>query len=78
MNAFKHGLCSARYDQRLFEASRTSERAVLAHMRDLVRLYQREDLSRRQRERLIYQAGLVALNAWYGLSLALLEEQSSW
>jgi hypothetical protein len=78
MNAFKHGLCSDKYDQRLLEGSHKNNRALLAHMRDLVHIYQRADLSRRERERLIHQAGLVALTGWYGLSHALLAEQSSW
>jgi len=76
MNAFKHGLSSAKYDQRLLEASSGNERAVLAHMRDLVYIYHHQELSRRERERLIQQAGLTVLTTWHGLCHALLEEQS--
>lgn len=75
MNAFKHGLCSDKYDKRLLEASYENDRAVLAHMRDLVHIYHRADLSRRERERLIRQAGLTVLTGWYGLSHALLAEE---
>ena len=78
VNAFKHGLCSDKYDQRLLEASFANDRALLSHMRDLVHIYHRADLSRRERERLIRQAGLTVLTGWYGLSHALLAEQSSW
>lgn len=78
VNAFKHGLSSAKYDQRLLEASHKNDRAVLAHMRDLLHIYRHGDLSRSERERLIHQAGLVALTTWHGLSHALLAEQSSW
>jgi hypothetical protein len=76
MNAFKHGLCSAKYDQRLLEASSGSDRALLAHMRDLVYIYRYGELSRRERERLVQQAGLTVLTTWHGLCHALLVEQS--
>ncbi len=78
MNAFKHGLRSAKYDQRLLEASYKNDRALLAHMRDLVDIYHRADLSHREREHLIQQAGLTVLTTWYGLCHAILVEQSSW
>jgi hypothetical protein len=75
MNAFKHGFCSKTYDQRLLVASYANDRAVLAHMRDLVRIYHHGNLSRRERERLIQQAGLTVLTAWHGLCHALLLEE---
>lgn len=79
MNAFKHGLCSEKYDQRLLKASYEDDRALLAHMRDLVHISHRADLSRRERERLIRQAGLTVLTGWYGISYALLvEELARW
>ncbi len=77
MNAFKHGLCSEKYDQRLLAASCAGDRAVLAHMRDLVSIYHRQALSRRERQRLIQQAGLTVLTTWHGLCHALLLEQQS-
>jgi hypothetical protein len=75
MNAFKHGFCSKQYEQRLLAASYANDRALPTHMRGLVSIYHRQDLSRRERERLIQQAGLTVLTAWHGLCHALLLEE---
>jgi hypothetical protein len=74
MNAFKYGFCSKTYGQRLL-AAYSNDRAVLAHMRDLVSVYHRQELSRRERERLIQQAVLAVLTTWYGLCHAIQSEE---
>ena len=76
MNAFKHGICSQLHTVRLEQAARARRPLLLAHMRDLVDTYRDVSLSRTQRANLIQQAGITVLTSWYGLCLAIQEEQS--
>jgi hypothetical protein len=76
MNAFKHGLCAEKYDQRLMQAARAGDRRALDHMYDLVRAYHSGKISRTRRANLVKQAGIAVLTTWYALRKAIAEEQS--
>ena len=79
MNAFKHGFCAEKYDQRLMQAAsaaQVGDRRVLAHMYDLVAAYNSGKVSRARRADLVTQAGIAVLTTWYGLRRAIVEEQS--